>query len=78
MTQTPTSKTKAKTITILVNNRPVEVEDRSLTGTEIKAAAQIPDNFKLYNHKGEEIGDQQTVKVHRNERFIAISGQDVS
>lgn len=69
---------KPKTTTILVNNRPVEVEDRELTGAEIKAAAGIPPNFKLYDDKGKEVGDTEQIKVHEKQKFTAISGQDVS
>lgn len=75
MTQT---QTKIKTIEILVNNSPVTVPDRKVTGEEIKEAAGLPLDFTLYDSKGAAVGNQEGVKVHRNERFIAISGQDVS
>jgi len=67
-----------KTITIYVNNRAVELHKREVTGAEIKQAAGVPLNFKLYDPHGNEVENRQTVKVHPNERFTAISGQDVS
>jgi hypothetical protein len=78
MTPSAAPNSKHKTITIFVNNRPVEIEDRKITGAEIKVAADIPANFKLYNAEGEEIGNETEIKVHPNEKFTAISGQDVS
>jgi hypothetical protein len=72
------TKTKTKTVTILVNNRPVELPSRETTGAAIKQAAGIPLEFKLYGPHGDEIGDDDHLRVHPNERFTAISGQDVS
>lgn len=67
-----------KLVTILVNNRAVEIAGREPSGAEIKAAAQVPAEFKLYDAKGAEIADEARLKVHEKERFTAISGQDVS
>jgi hypothetical protein len=67
-----------KQITILVNNRPVKLENDQATGAQIKAAAGLPETFKLYDHQGAEIGDDQTVELKDGEHFTAISGQDVS
>ena len=72
------TQTKQKTIEILVNNSPVSVPDREDTGAEIKEAAGLPLDFTLYDPKGRAIENEEEIKVHRNERFIAISGQDVS
>lgn len=65
-------------VTILVNNRPVELDDDHATGSEIKAAAGLPEEFKLYDDKGREIANDERVKLKAGERFTAISGQDVS
>ena len=65
-------------ITILVNNRPVVLETRKVTGAEIKAAAGVPADFKLYDPQGHEISNEEHVEIRRDERFTAISGQDVS
>jgi Multiubiquitin len=65
-------------VTILVNNRPVEVPGHEVTGAQIKHAAGVPADFKLYGPEGSEIADGQTVRVRHDERFTAISGQDVS
>lgn len=75
MTET---KAKPKTITIFVNNNPVTLPDRETNGAEIKEAAGIPLEFKLYGPKGQEVTNEKPIRVHRNERFTAISGQDVS
>jgi hypothetical protein len=69
---------KPKTVEILVNNKVVELPDREVTGAEIKLAAGVPSEFKLYDHKGSEITDDQQVRIHPQEKFTAISGQDVS
>ncbi len=70
--------TKSKTITITVNNREVEVPGKEVTGLEIKTAAGIPSHFHLYGPDGDEISNDEPVKVHNKQRFTAISGQDVS
>jgi hypothetical protein len=73
----PTSK-KPNPVTIFVNNKEVELPDRYVTGVEIKQAAGIPLDFKLYGPKGDEIANEQKIEVHPKEKFTAISGQDVS
>jgi hypothetical protein len=70
--------TVRKEVKILVNNRVVEVPGHEVTGAQIKQAAEVPADFKLYGPDGSEITDGQTVKVKHDERFTAISGQDVS
>jgi hypothetical protein len=69
---------KPKTVTILVNNKPVELPDRHTTGAEIKREAGVPLEFKLYGPHGNEIADDQRLTVHPREKFTAISGVDVS
>jgi Multiubiquitin len=70
--------TTPKLVEILVNNRAVEVPGHEVTGAQIKQAAGVPDDFKLFGPDGEEIADNETIKVKHHERFTAISGQDVS
>ncbi len=70
--------TAPKAVKIFVNNRAVEVPGHEVTGAQIKHAAEVPADFKLYGPDGTEITDGQTVKVKHDERFKAISGQDVS
>jgi hypothetical protein len=65
-------------VTILVNNRPVKLDDDHATGSQIKAAAGLPADFKLYDEKGREIDNDKRVKLKDGERYTAISGQDVS
>lgn len=67
-----------KTIEIFVNNKPVTIDGPKVTGAEIKSAAGIDLSFKLYDRKGKEIRNDETVRVHPKEKFTAISGQDVS
>jgi hypothetical protein len=67
-------------VTILVNKKPVEVP-RSTTGLQIKQAAGVPPEFKLYLRRGanlDEIANDQALEVHEREEFVAVSGQDVS
>jgi len=64
--------------TVFVNNRPVTLPGDHATGAQIKTAAGVPPDFKLYDEKGKEIRSDETVKLKQNERFTAISGQDVS
>jgi len=79
MTDIPaTADTPDHDITILVNNRPVVLEHHKVTGAEIKAAAEVPAEFKLFDPKGREISNDEHVEIRRDERFTAISGQDVS
>jgi len=65
-------------IRIFVNNRPVEMPSDDATGAAIKRHADIPPDFKLYGPDGEPIGDAKHVELKHDERFTAISGQDVS
>jgi len=68
-------------VTIYVNNRPVEMPKREATGAEVKAAADVPSDFSLYIEQGGKlvpVEDDETIKIHPNERFRAVSGQDVS
>ena len=67
-----------KTITIFVNNQPVEMHEHNPTGAEIKKAAGIPPNFKLYTAEGAEVPNDKKISINGNEKFTAISGQDVS
>lgn len=71
----------SKSITIEVNNQPVVVPKEELTGLEIKEAAGISADFTLYEKRGthlDEVSNDTPVKVHPNEAFVAVSGQDVS
>lgn len=76
-----TPSAKSKPVTIIVNNRPVEMPDDDATGIEIKHEAGVPDDFALYREHGgklEEVADDEHLKLHKGERFRAVSGQDVS
>jgi hypothetical protein len=65
-------------VVISVNRKDVEVPSAYVTGLQIKQAAGVPDEFQLFGPKGEPIADDQTIHVHKDEKFTAISGQDVS
>jgi len=72
---------KPKPVTIVVNNRPVDMPDDEATGLEIKRQAEVPDDFTLYREHGgklEEVADDERLKLRKGERFRAVSGQDVS
>lgn len=78
---------KPKEIEIEVNGNPVIVEERELTGAEIKAAAMaqgvnIQANFvlqqELANGSSKVIGDGDTVRIHPYLSFTAIAADDNS
>jgi hypothetical protein len=75
------------TITITVNEHPVQVTERELTGREIKQAAidqgvAIGLDFVLYEHLGQHrtriVGDDEPVRVHPGSRFDALANDDNS
>lgn len=72
----PMSHTIAKpahTIEILVNTKPVDVPSE-VTGAEIKAAAKVPADFKLFRvegHREVPVGDEEEIHVHHHEKFVA-------
>ncbi len=65
-------------VEIIVNKRKVTVLGHEVTGLEIKQAADVPATFKLYNAHGKEVANDHRVHVAHDQRFTAISGQDVS
>ena len=76
-----------RTITITVNEHPVQVAERELTGREIKQAAidqgvAIGLDFVLYEHLGQHrtriVGDDDVVRVNRKSRFEALANDDNS
>jgi Multiubiquitin len=75
------------TIEIIVNKKSVQVEDKRLTGLDIKEAAiaqgvQIQLDFVLsehLEHGGTKIiGDADEVKVKKHTKFTAVAGDDNS
>ncbi len=62
-----------RTIEILVNTKPVDVPSE-VTGAEIKAAAKVPADFKLFRvegHREVPVGDEEQLRVHHHEKFVA-------
>jgi hypothetical protein len=79
--QSAGTEAKAKTVTIVVNNKEVELPDHKTTGTQIKEAAGVPLDFTLYRKEGthlDEVKNEEHITVHKGEQFVAVSGQDVS
>lgn len=77
----------AKPKQIEINGKPVLVDERELTGAEIKAAAiaqgvEIQPNFvlqqELANGSSKIIGDNDLVRVHPHLSFTAIAPDDNS
>jgi hypothetical protein len=75
------------TIEITVNNRLVQVEDKRLTGLEIKEAAiaqgvPILLDFllseQLKHGETRVVGDSDEVKVDKHSKFTAVAGDDNS
>jgi len=81
------AKTKSRTITVSVNEKPVALKNEEVTGREIKQAAidqgvAIEIDFILVeerpNGRTKVIGDNDTVKVTNKSRFSANAGDDNS
>ncbi len=73
--------TETKPVTIFVNNKEVVLPDGKTTGLEIKKAANVPLDFTLYRKKDthlDEVKDDDHITAHKDEQFVAVSGQDVS
>jgi len=72
----PTSQTigtPVRTVEILVNTKPVCVSSE-VTGAEIKSAAKVPADFKLFRvdgHREVPVGDEEQLHVHHHEKFVA-------
>jgi hypothetical protein len=65
-------------VVISVNKKRVEVPHADVSGLEIKQAASVPEDFQLFDRHGDPVGNEQSIRVHKGEKFTAISGQDVS
>ncbi len=84
---TSAAKPNLHTLTIMVNERPVHLEEREPTGLEIKQAAiaqgvPIELDFILVeerpNHTTRIIGDREPVEITDKSRFLANAGDDNS
>jgi len=63
----------SRTVEILVNTKPVKVPSQ-VTGAEIKAAAKVPADFKLFRVKGHQeipVGNAERLHVRHHEKFVA-------
>lgn len=74
-------------IEIIVNKKPVQMEERLATGLEIKQAAiaqgvQIELDFQLAEIRGHNerhiIGDTDEIHLHKHQKFVATAGDDNS
>ncbi|WP_407358810.1 multiubiquitin domain-containing protein [Microbacterium sp. LTA6] len=85
-TLTPTEDAKIRTVEITVNRRPVALDDKHVTGLEIKQAAiaqgvPIELSFQLSEKKGKHlkpVADTDTVAVKTGDEFRAVAGDDNS
>jgi hypothetical protein len=69
-----TKKDKPK-FKIFVNNKELETSEHELTGAAIKALANVPNDYELFEVQGNHtvpIGNEQIVKIHNNQHFRAI------
>lgn len=74
------------TIRVTVNNQPVDLPDRDVTGREVKQDAidqgvQIQLNFSLSVKHGDRyvpVADDQTIRPHEGEQFLAVAPDDNS
>lgn len=78
---------RGRTVTVAVNNRPVEIDGHRVTGLEIKQAAiaqgvPIQLDFQLAeirpNGEHQIIGDNDVVTITRNSKFVATAADDNS
>lgn len=77
---------KEKTITIFVNGNPVAFTEHKATGLQIKEAAinqgvSIQLDFNLFELKGGKlhpVSDDQTVELHKEQEFRAVTPDDNS
>jgi hypothetical protein len=76
-----------KSVTVTVNGRAVMFTDHKATGLEIKMTAisqgvPIQADFSLFEVKGgghlKQIGDHETVTLHKNQAFRAVAPDDNS
>jgi len=78
---------KAHPVDVHINERPVQLPDRTVTGAQIKRAAieqgvPIQPDFVLVEELGNDrtkvIGDADNVRVNKHSRFLANDGDDNS
>ena len=75
-----TAKSKADTVEIEVNNKPVVVPKKT-TGAEIKKVADVPADFQLFRIAGtteHPVADDDEITVHKGQRFVATPTLDPS
>lgn len=73
-------------IPVTVNRQPVELPDKEMTGLEIKEVAikqgvAIEAGFQLSVRHGQHyqvVGDDELIKVHPKQEFIAVAPDDNS
>ncbi len=73
--------TKPHPVKVFVNRKSVELPRHEATGAEIKAAAEVPADFQLFRRHDSNlvrVADDEELRLHEDEHFIAVSGQDVS
>lgn len=61
--------------TIFVNNNEFHTSEHQLTGAQIKALAGVPNDYELFEVKGEHtapVGNEQVVEIHNKLHFRAI------
>lgn len=61
--------------TIFVNNQAFTTNEHKLTGAQVKAIAGVPNDYELFEVKGDKtvpIGDSQEVQIHEKIHFRAI------
>jgi hypothetical protein len=75
-----------KTVSVVFNNQTIEIPKGEHTGAQIKAFAiaagiAIQPNFPLavkHGNRFENVGDTDVVKVHANQEFTSVAGDDNS
>lgn len=68
-------KPETPAFTVFVNNNEFQTDQHELTGAQIKAQANVPADYELFEVKGDQtvpIGNEQDVRIHNNMHFRAI------
>lgn len=63
------------TFTIFVNNNPFTTHEHKLSGSQIKALANVPADYELFQVNGDQtipVGNDQEVPIHEKMHFRAI------
>ena len=62
-------------ITIYINETPYQVDEKSMTGAELKVLASVPAEYNLFlEARGDDqpVSDDQSIKLHKDMKFYSL------